>query len=189
MRIRLSDDSSLIVHAEIFAAGGISTGSRLDEAAREDLRARSELAFARQSALGIISRGPQTRRGLRDKLRKRGFSEDAARAAIARMTELGYLDDRLFAEGWTRARLSAKKEGWNALSRGLRARGVPRKLAEDVVSEICTTDVEMEKARLLAGRLPAPAAARALASRGFRARTIARVLREIRDPGRGEGEG
>ena len=104
------------------------------------------------------------------------------------MAELGYLDDAAFAENWIRSRLSTRREGFKALYRGLLQRGVPRDAAEKAVAEACTDEVEMENARAVADGLSAAAAARRLAARGFRARVISRVLKEIRagDPTRGQ---
>jgi regulatory protein len=188
-RVRLSDGSSFILHGEVIARAGIAAGTSLDSDTISSLQRRSEIVFARESALGLLSRAPHTRRGLAVKLRARGFPEEAVRAAIARMLELGYLDDRAFAENWARSRLAARREGWSAIYVGLLRRGVPRKIAEEAAADACTDEVEIEKARSLARGLAPRAAARALKSRGFRSRTIARVLREMRSRGREEAEG
>ncbi|MCX7038825.1 MAG: regulatory protein RecX [Spirochaetes bacterium] len=184
VRIHLSDGSFFVVHAEVHARAGVSVGDCIDSPRIESLCSQSQLTFARAKALRLIAAAPQTRRGLAGKLLARGFPEDAVRAAIARMTELGYLDDLAFAESWTRSRLAARKEGWKALYKRLLLKGVPRDIAEKAVAGLCTDEVELERARELAGSFSAASAARKLASRGFRSRTIARLLKEIRERGR-----
>jgi SOS response regulatory protein OraA/RecX len=184
VRIHLSDGSFFVIHAEVHARAGVSVGDSIDGPRIESLSSQSQLVFARARALRLLAGAPQTRRGLTAKLRARGFPEDAVRGAVARMMELGYLDDLAFAENWTRSRLSSRREGWKALYRGLILKGIPRPVAEKAVSDLCTDEVELAKARQLAGSLSAQAAARKLASRGFRSRTIARLLKELRDPGR-----
>ena len=109
----------------------------------------------------------------------RGFGAEAVRHALSRMAELGYLDDRAYAEQWVRSRMSSKNEGWKALYRGLLGKGVPRALAEEVVTAQCSPQEELVSARALAAGLTAALAARRLAGRGFRSRTIAAVLREM----------
>lgn len=180
LTIHLSDGSSMSCPAEIAGRAGLSPGATLDADRLALLRREAEFALARASALRLLSRASHSRRGLARKLQARGYGPEAIRAALARMGELGYLDDRLFAENWARARLASKAEGWSAIYRGLVKRGVPRRLAEEAASVACSADRELELAQKIAlGLAPRTAAAR-LSARGFRARTIARVIREMR---------
>ena len=133
VRIHRADGSFFVIHAEVFATEGIRAGDSLDEARVEALKERSERILARGSALRFLSRAAQTRRGLSRKLLAKGFSKGAVAFAVNRMIELGYLDDRAFAESWARFRLSTRKEGWKSLYRGLLRGGVPRAIAEEVL--------------------------------------------------------
>jgi regulatory protein len=188
VRFRLTDGSSFLVHAELAAREGLRTGRDLVPGEMESLSSRSETIFARQKALALLSRAAHTRKGLELKLKKRGFGARAVALAVRRMTELGYLDDRRFAESWVRSRMDSRREGWKALFKGLLQRGVARSIASETVSEICTDEVELRKALSLAEGLHPRKAAAKLAARGFRSRTIARALRRTsdRDPGAGE---
>jgi regulatory protein len=189
VRIHLSDGSFFILHAEVFAREGIVAGTRLDPERVSRLLVHSERVLARLRALALLSRAAHTAQGLARKLRTRGFSADAIRHSLLRMRELGYLDDRAFAEAWVTSRMSLKKEGVKALSRGLLRRGVARALAEEVVAAACTFTEELECARLLCEGLSPRSAIRMLTQRGFRSRTIAAVLSEIRGKRREEPEG
>jgi regulatory protein len=177
--VRLSDGSSFIAPAEVVAGEGLSTGTVLDGDRLQSLRSRSELVLARSRALSLLARSAHTRRGLARKLEARGFGHEAVKAAIDRMAELGYLDDRAFALDWARARLANRAEGWKAVYRGLLGRGVPRTIAGETAAEVCSDEAELEMARRVAGDLSPRSAASRLAARGFRSRTIARVIREI----------
>jgi regulatory protein len=179
VRIHLTDGSFFVLHAEVFARSGLSAGSTLDVETRTRLLARSERVRARVQALRLLSRAAHTRRGLARKLAARGYGLPAIRHALSRMTELGYLDDRAFAESWMRSRLSTGKDGGTALYRGLLARGVARPLAEEVVSDTYSLEDEIRNARRLVEGLERSAAIRRLAGRGFRSRAIAAVIREI----------
>jgi regulatory protein len=61
---------------------------------------------------------------LRRKLSRRGYSEEQTEAALARLSELRYLDDQSFAVGLVRRRAAVR--GPMALSAELAARGVER---------------------------------------------------------------
>jgi regulatory protein len=188
VRIHLADGSFFVIHSEVFASERLSAGHLLDEARIAGLKSRSECILARQTALQLLSRSAQTRTGLLRKLRSRGFNKDAAVFAAKRMIELGYIDDRAFAENWTQFRISSHREGWKSLYRGLLRNGVPRAIAEEVLHNACTEEIELEKARQLIGGLTPRTAAGRLTSRGFRSRTIARILSEMKQEGRRETE-
>jgi len=183
VRIHLSDGSFFLLHAEIFARSGLSAGMEIGPDVVARLSARSERVRARIAALRLLSRSAHTRRGLARKLAARGFERPAIRYALARMVELGYCDDRAFAESWMRLRLAGGKNGAVALLRGLLARGVEKPLAQEVVSEMYPQEDEVRDARRLTRGLSRAAAIRRLAGRGFRSRAIAAAIRGI--PGKG----
>ena len=180
VRIHLADGSFFIVHAEVVASERIRTGDVLASQQVESLKARSEMILAREAALNFLSRAAQTRRGLARKLRSRGFGTNATSSAVYRMIELGYVDDRAFAENWVRFRISTRKEGWKSLYRGLLQNGVQRAVAEEVLQAGFPEDVELERARVLVHKLSDKAVVSKLTSRGFRSRTIARILSEMK---------
>jgi SOS response regulatory protein OraA/RecX len=188
VRIHLSDGSFFILHAEVFARAGISQGTVMDPEKTADLLSRSEQVFARVRALSLLSRAAHSRKGLARKLASRGFSAEAIRSALSRVSELGYLDDKAFAESWVRSRMGGGKTGWNALYKGLLGKGVARAVAEQVVSAFCSFEDEAESARQISQVLSPAAAIRTLTGRGFRSRTISRVLREKKNADRSAAE-
>ena len=188
VRIHLSDGSFFVLHAEVYAREGISTGTALDAEKTAELLSRSERVFARLRALSLLSRAAHSRKGLERKLAARGFSTEAIRYAIGRVSELGYLDDNAFAESWVRSRVAGGKTGWNALYKGLLGKGVARATAEEVVGALCSFEDEVESARQIAEGLTPAAAIRKLAGRGFRSRTISKVLRERKNADRAAQE-
>jgi regulatory protein len=181
VRIHLSDGSFFILHSEISARAHLAAGTPIDPGTREDLIARSERIMARDRALLLLSHAAQTRRGLARKLSARGFSAQAVRHAVARMAELGYIDDKAFAEAWVRSRLSSRKDGLNALYRGLLGRGVARALAEEVLQRLYPIEDETRAGRALVRGLSRNAAISRLRGRGFRSRAIAAVLRQMQE--------
>ena len=72
----------------------------------------------------LLGRRAHSRVELLAKLIRRGYEGSAVREALKRLEELGYLDDRAFADSFVRRRGSAR--GPRALSAELAARGVDR---------------------------------------------------------------
>jgi regulatory protein len=127
-------------------------------------------------SLLILAGRPHSAAELSRKLRQRGHGGDEVEGAIGRLRELGYLDDRAFAEslvGWR-----SGSRGRRAMASELSARGVSRDVAQEVLGAL-DPEAELEAARKLAARdrdNPARAAAR-LRRRGFGEETIRTVLR------------
>lgn len=87
---------------------------------------------------------------LRRKLGRRGYGEAEVEAAMIRLAELGYLDDRSFAEGHVRRRSAGL--GPMALSAELAARGVDRQVAHHAIAGF-DPSAQLQAATRLAERL------------------------------------
>jgi regulatory protein len=101
-------------------------------------------------AIGLLARRAHSKWELRRKLRIKGFGPEAVEAAMARLVELGYLDDSSFARGLVRRRGALR--GPRALSAELAAKGVDRTEAEAAVSGF-DTEAQLVSATRLAQRL------------------------------------
>jgi regulatory protein len=100
--------------------------------------------------LGLLSRRAHSRIELKRKLSRRGYSEEQTEAALKRLSELRYLDDQSFAEGFVRRRGAIR--GPLALSAELAARGVDRAHAETALAAF-DSDAQLAAATRLAERL------------------------------------
>jgi regulatory protein len=135
-------------------------------------------AFER--AVKLLAGRPKTRARLAQALLARGHLKDEVDAALTRAQQLGYLDDRRYAEARARA----------ALSEGRAPKGIVHKLAADGVDEH-VAEAAVSAAAQEAGydpkaaaqalvrkrRLIGPKAARFLAGRGFSEDVIRTVVR------------
>ena len=87
----------LSMHPDVFAVSGLSVGSEVDTESLETLSAEAELKKAKEKALNLLSYKEYTTKQLTDRL-KRHTDEESAEQAVARMEELGLLDDDDYAE-------------------------------------------------------------------------------------------
>ena len=98
----------------------------------------------------MLSRRAHSQWELRRKLRMKGFAAEAVDTAMARLVELGYLDDPSFAKGLVRRRSAIR--GPRALSAELAARGVDRAEADAAVAGF-DIEAQLVSATRLAERL------------------------------------
>lgn len=115
------------------------------------------------------------------KLERKGFEDDAIRAAVAACKAAGFLDDALFAELYVHGK--TKPLGDARLVAELMGRGVDREVALRCVGAAEIPQAERARSALakIFRNKPSvsyPSAARALERGGFPASLIYRVLRE-----------
>ena len=89
----------------------------------------------RQKALELLSRRPHSRRELKDKLLRRGVSEEDAEDCVQWLSDHGFLDDEEYA-GAVARHYAAKGYGAGRLRSELQRRGIDRELAADTLSDL-----------------------------------------------------
>lgn len=169
---------------------GLKAGDHLSEADAAALTEVDEESRATDAAVRFIAYRPRSEREVRDRLKKRGYSEDAVNAAVERVRQWGYLDDRSFAEFWVSNRVEHKPRGARLLAQELYSKGVDRQVVDEVLQE---TELNEERAALDLARQRAPALsgldrpvqerrlAAYLGRRGFGWDVIRPVLRQVLD--------
>lgn len=144
--------------------------------------------MARQICLHQLEHAPRTRAELAAVLARRGVSPEVADEVLGRLTEVGMVDDALFAEMWVSSRHRGRGLAGRALSQELRRKGVDDELVREAVDTL-DPEQELDTARaLVARRLPATRGlapdvrvrrlAGLLARKGYPAGTAFRVVRE-----------
>lgn len=110
-------------------------GMELDEDAFAALKRSSSRGLERQKALELLSRRPHSRRELKDKLLRRGVSEEDAEDCVQWLSDRGFLDDEEYA-GAVARHYAAKGYGAGRLRSELQRRGIDRELAADTLSDL-----------------------------------------------------
>ena len=87
---------------------------------------------------------------MRQKLARRGYEEDEVGSAMARLTEMGYLDDAAFARGLVRQRSATR--GSLAVSAELAAKGIDRRGTAEALAEL-DAESQLASATRLAERM------------------------------------
>jgi regulatory protein len=134
-----------------------------------------------QKALQLLATRAHFRRELDAKLRQRGFPGEEIEAALAKLTEQGYLDDRATARVFVESRQGRTSEGRSRLRAELIKRGAPDDAVEAALAELTPED-DLPAARDAAeswrrkGGLDPRALARHLERKGFSRRAIVSVL-------------
>lgn len=145
--------------------------------------------MAREIVLRRLTDRAHSRYELEQALAKRQTDPAVARAVLDRLTEVGLVDDRSFAEAWVSSRQERKKLSRRALRDELTRKRIDREIVDDVLAEVDADDeyaaayaLAEGKARTMRGLAPEVRWRRlagALARRGFSAGVVTRVLGEL----------
>jgi regulatory protein len=150
-----------------------------------------------QYALKALGGRAQSTGELRERLRMRAENIMDVDSVLARLKDLGYLNDKRFAEGYAAARLANDKLGSNRVVQDLRRRRVAPVLAETTVQQTYQDVDEValieayirrkyrmtEREGLFGDEKDLGSAYRRLARAGFRSGEIIRVLKRFaKDP-------
>ena len=164
---------------------------------KETKRKRLDAEGLWQYALKTLGGRAQSTGELREKLRLRAERAADVDDALVRLKDLGYLNDKRFAEGFAAARLSNDKLGSTRVIQDLRRRRVAPSLAETTVQKTYEGVDEIaliedwirrkyrmtQREGLFSEEKDLAAAYRRLARAGFRSGEIIRVLKRFaKDP-------
>lgn len=108
-------------------------------------------AVARLICLRLLTAAPRTRAQLADALKHRGVPSAAADSVLSRFTEVGLIDDSMFAAMWVESRHRGRGLGRRALVAELDRRGVAKDDITEAVDQLTPT-VERETALALVER-------------------------------------
>ena len=114
---------------------GIHSGMVIDQQQLDDLRHESEFGKNYIRAIDLISRRLRSEREIRDYARRKQWASDNTQRVIDRLRDRGYLNDRVFAESFARARQNAGRYSRRRIEMDLRKKGVSQTIIQEVLHE------------------------------------------------------
>ncbi len=130
--------TDLIIRAERQSDADVKKSRTVDE----------QIDAARNTVLRSLSMAPRSRHQLWQTLERKQTDPEVANAVLDRLTEVGLIDDRAFAQMLVRARRTEKGLARRALKQELTLKGIDSHLIEEVLEGI-TDEEEFERAVLL----------------------------------------
>jgi regulatory protein len=177
----------------------LKEGMEVDPDALKGILAEEEKRQAMDYAWQLIGIRNRSTKELEERLLKKEYTPQTATGVIARLTELGYLNDAKFATDWA-SYLSQKGKGPELVRLELRKKGIRSEIVNEVLGTLkASPEDEEERVKALAEQkmkhmkdLPADVVARRLtgflARRGYSLDTVKKVIRELRKDLSQEGE-
>jgi regulatory protein len=161
-----------------------------DNQCLDDNSEAADLERAKACCFRLLSYRARSEAELGQRLRARGFAASVVEQTLARLRELGMVDDAEFAEAWVESRLAQRPMGPAALRSELRQKGIPGDVAaraiETRLGEEAQSDLALALARkrLTGAQTSDPKLLarirRLLVHRGFSSDVIQSVMARIR---------
>jgi regulatory protein len=150
VNVFVNGEFAIGVSLATISRAGLYVGKQLsaEEYARLEQFESGDKAYL--AALRFLNARPRSSAELRERLARKEFAPEAIDAALARLGELGLVDDRAFARFWVENRQVFRPRGAGALRDELRRKGVASGTIADVLSDAELAGDEAEKAMVLA---------------------------------------
>jgi len=155
VKVYLDGEYAFSLESVVALEAGLRPESDLSTEQFKKLEVANKLRLALSAAERLIAFRPRSEAELRQKLMRKGFTEDVIMQALDRLRLGGLVDDAAFARYWAENRAAFRPRGQRLVQAELRQKGV----ASEVVQEATTNldDAEgayfagLKKARLLHG--------------------------------------
>lgn len=190
--VQVDGKSVATVNAAFILDAQLKVGSEIDEELSNRLLVAARKLEAFDRAAAALGRRARSAHELERWLLQRGFEQADVADAVARLTEIGAIDDSQFARAFTRSRALGKGMSRRRLAQELSRRGVARPMADAAIAEVMDEESVDERALLeaaarkklsvLGGQDPETVKRRLygyLVRRGYDSADIAAVVRTL----------
>ena len=150
VNIFVDGEFALGISLSTLAAEGLFVGQALDEAGWARLEVAAQAEQAMRAAMRLIDARPRSAAELRQRLRRKEFPPEVAEQAVARLGELGLVDDAAFSRMLIESRQSFRLRGQIAIRDELRRKGVSRDVVDSALAEADDPEAEQERAMAVA---------------------------------------
>ena len=145
MRISFQNGEEILLDTNTCTENCLVKGMDLHEEKVAELSFDSEYKRAKSRALWYLDRMDYTEKNLYTKLLRAGFDKKASAKVLARLCELGVVDDRRFAERFAERCIESNISKRETMHKMLE-KGVPYDLAKEILSQVETDEDAQIKA-------------------------------------------
>lgn len=145
------DERPHVLPLESLVEHAVHEGARFSPELWEEIRGLGRRRLAIRRALGVVARRRRTESQVRRAL-VRDFDEGEIADAVARLRDLGYVDDESWARDYV-ASPRALRRGRRLLSEELARNGIDRPVADDALADHDEMDAAFDAARRRLGSL------------------------------------
>lgn len=187
--IFLDGEFAFGLYKETIYEFGLRVNDEMTPKQAEEIKTRDEIGFGKRVAYRFLNYKQRSEKEVRKKLNEKKLSESSIDIVISSLKDLKYINDESYAKSYIQSKILRKPEGKRVLKMKLVDKGIPKDIAENIISEQYPPETETEKAADLLKKYEKKVRAktpvekkqkcfRFLLSKGFDFDTINEVLRQ-----------
>ena len=135
---------NILLAADIIVKCGLNTGVEISAETYKEVLAADKTYRVVFDALTLVGRRSYSGKSLYEKLLQKGYDDDNSKAAVARLLELGYVNDEKYALSYAKY-LSDKGKGELAVRKELEEKGISKDLINKALSSLKTQEEPYEQ--------------------------------------------
>ncbi len=143
-RVFFDGSYEVLLDTDVVSEHSVKVNSSFSESEIEEIKQESDYVRAKSRAMFYLDRAERTEKGLYDKLVSAGFEKTACAKVLARLKELGLVDDKRFAEN-LRDRLLSANASKRQIYYKLTEKGINKDLANETLAYISSDEKEKIK--------------------------------------------
>ncbi|MCL2484764.1 MAG: recombination regulator RecX [Endomicrobia bacterium] len=136
-KVFFDNGENILLSADIIVKFGLNQGVEVSDDTYKEILAADKAYRVVFDALTLVSRCSYSAKSLSDKLLLKGYEKDNIKSAVARLTELGYINDEKFALAYAKY-LSEKGKGEYAVKQALEEKGISKELISNALDSLKT---------------------------------------------------
>lgn len=145
-RVCFDEGTELLLSKEVIIDFGLRRNDEISGEAYlelQDAQAYRDTYFA---AARLLNYRMRTRSELIQRLLKKGHEQAVIDKVIAKLSDMGFIDDSRFAEAFVASKVAAKPVGKRELERGLREKGVGKEAAQNALAQVGDDETQLRLA-------------------------------------------
>lgn len=144
--VAVDGKSAAVVSLDLIERLGLRVGVVLDEVQGSALVDGAAALAVYDRAVGMLAAQGRSAKDLRRRLLLKGARPEHADAAVARLTEAGYLDDASYARQVARSRVAGRGDSRRRVAQVLGQKGVAREVVDEAVRDVFADEAVDEDA-------------------------------------------
>lgn len=135
-KLQIDGEQPLSLSPDVCVQFGLRAGDEISDERLSAVREAEERHAAMKSALRLLSYRPRSEREIRDRLTKKGVRQEVRDATLARLREIGLIDDEAYARAFVESRGRASPRARRLIASELRTKGVGRQVADEAAADL-----------------------------------------------------
>ncbi len=153
IHVYLDGEFAFSLEKDIAAGAGLRIGQEVPPQDAAELIEKDQKQKCYNAACRFLSYRPRSEQEVRQRLSRQGHGAACIQQTMARLKELGFVDDTQFARLWVGNRDDLRPRGRRLMKLELQQKGLPRDIIEQAVGDIDEAEAAYRAAQKKAGIL------------------------------------